>query len=266
MSDTDKKFKNILRQHNIGSHENAFDKLVNLFLAKIVDEKENPLDLQFNWRGTSQDDVKSLIDRLQKLYKQGMKDFLNEEVTYVEKKDIDNAFRFYKNDKDAVKTTVLSYFDKLKYYTNNDIAFLDVHNEKLFKHNAQVLLKIVQMLQNFRLKTENHNQFLGDLFEGFLDNGVKQSEGQYFTPLPIVRFIVSSLPLEWMIKKQSEPLRMIDYACGAGHFLNEYANQITKFLDVSKIHDYFKEIYGIEKEYRLSKVSKFRHSCIARMK
>lgn len=256
MYETDKKFKNILRQHNIGSHENAFDKLVNLFLAKIVDEKENPLDLQFNWRGTSQDDVKSLIDRLQKLYKQGMKDFLNEEVTYVEKKDIDNAFRFYKNDKDAVKTTVLSYFDKLKYYTNNDFAFLDVHNEKLFKQNAQVLLKIVQMLQNFRLKTENHNQFLGDLFEGFLDNGVKQSEGQYFTPLPIVRFIVSSLPLEWMIKKQSEPLRMIDYACGAGHFLNEYANQITEFLDVSKIHDYFKEIYGIEKEYRLSKVSK----------
>lgn len=30
-------FATILRQHNVGSHENAFDKLVNLFLAKIVD-------------------------------------------------------------------------------------------------------------------------------------------------------------------------------------------------------------------------------------
>ena len=257
MYSTDKKFKNILRQHNIGSHENAFDKLVNLFLAKIVDEKENPANLQFNWRGTSQDDVKSLIDRLQKLYKQGMKDFLNEEVTYVEKKDIDNAFRFYEDDKDAIKETVLEYFDKLKYYTNNDFAFLDVHNEKLFKQNAQVLLKIVQMLQNFKLKTENHNQFLGDLFEGFLDNGVKQSEGQYFTPLPIVRFIVSSLPLKTTINSKSEPLHMIDYACGAGHFLNEYANQIIPLLDSEdKKHEYYAGIYGIEKEYRLSKVSK----------
>ncbi len=31
-------FAVILRQHNVGSHENAFDKLVNLFLAKVVDE------------------------------------------------------------------------------------------------------------------------------------------------------------------------------------------------------------------------------------
>lgn len=257
MYETDKKFKNILRQHNIGSHENAFDKLVNLFLAKIVDEKENEDNLQFNWRGTSQDDIKSLMDRLQKLYKQGMKDFLNEEVTYVEKKDIDNAFRFYEDDKDAIKSTVLEYFDMLKYYTNNDFAFLDVHNEKLFKQNAQVLLKMVQMLQNFKLKTENHNQFLGDLFEGFLDNGVKQSEGQYFTPLPIVRYIVSSLPLKNAIDSKSEPLKMIDYACGAGHFLNEYANQVAQLLQSNeKAKDYYKNIYGIEKEYRLSKVSK----------
>lgn len=257
MYETDKKFKNILRQHNVGSHENAFDKLVNLFLAKIVDEKENPKNLQFNWRGTSKDDVKSLIDRLQKLHKQGMKDFLNEEVTYVEKKDIDNAFRFYEDDKDAIKETVLKYFDELKYYTNNDFAFLDVHNEKLFKQNAQILLKIVLMLQNLRLKTENHNQFLGDLFEGFLDNGVKQSEGQYFTPLPIVRFIVSSLPLVEEVNGKPEPLTMIDYACGAGHFLNEYANQISNIVnDLSKSREYYKNIYGIEKEYRLSKVSK----------
>lgn len=37
-------FAVILRQHNVGSHENAFDKLVNLFLAKVVDETNNPDD------------------------------------------------------------------------------------------------------------------------------------------------------------------------------------------------------------------------------
>ena len=256
MNETDKRFKNILRQHNIGSHENAFDKLVNLFLAKIVDESNNTHDLQFNWKGTSKDDIKSLTDRLQKLYKDGMKKFLNEEVTYVDKKDIDTAFRFFKKDANATKETILQYFDKLKYYTNNDFAFLDVHNENLFKQNAQVLLKIVQMLQNFKLKTERHNQFLGDLFEGFLDNGVKQSEGQYFTPLPIVRFITSSLPLERMVKEKPEPLKMIDYACGAGHFLNEYANQVAGFVEGNQKKQYFQNIYGIEKEYRLSKVAK----------
>lgn len=256
MNDTDKKFKAILRQHNIGSHENAFDKLVNLFLAKIVDESNNSENLKFNWKGTAKDDIKSLMDRLQKLYKDGMKRFLNEEVTYVDKKDIDEAFRFFSNDINATKSTVLQYFDKLKYYTNNDFAFLDVHNENLFKQNAQVLLKIVQMLQNFKLKTDHSNQFLGDLFEGFLDNGVKQSEGQYFTPLPIVRFITSSLPLENKVKEKSEALKMIDYACGAGHFLNEYANQIKKFIDISNEKQYFSNIYGIEKEYRLSKVAK----------
>ncbi len=256
MNETDKKFKNILRQHNIGSHENAFDKLVNLFLAKIVDEANNPNNLQFNWKGTAKDDIKSLTDRLQKLYKIGMKKFLNEEITYVDKKDIDTAFRFFNDDINATKSTVLDIFDKLKYYTNNDFAFLDVHNENLFKQNAQVLLKIVQMLQNFRLKTDKHNQFLGDLFEGFLDNGVKQSEGQYFTPLPIVRFITSSLPLEKKLKETSEPLKMIDYACGAGHFLNEYANQISEYISSDMKKQYFQNIYGIEKEYRLSKVSK----------
>ncbi|HEO98765.1 MAG TPA: type I restriction endonuclease subunit M, partial [Epsilonproteobacteria bacterium] len=56
--------------------------------------------------------------------------------------------------------------------------------------------------------------------------------------MPIVKFIISSLP----------PLKnpkVVDYACGAGHFLNEYT---TVNPDST--------IVGIEKEYRLSKVAK----------
>lgn len=56
-------FAVILRQHNVGSHENAFDKLVNLFLAKVVDETNNPGDLHFYWKGTAYDDDFSLQDR-----------------------------------------------------------------------------------------------------------------------------------------------------------------------------------------------------------
>ena len=109
-------------------------------------------------------------------------------------------------------------------------------------------------------KETETNQFLGDLFEGFLTKGVKQSEGQYFTPMPIVRFIVSSLPLEQMVNQSERIPSCIDYACGAGHFLTEYAVRIKEFVEKYRpdidIHEYYKHITGIEKEYRLSKVSK----------
>lgn len=71
------------------------------------------------------------------------------------------------------------------------------------------------MLQDIRLQSENQNQFLGDMFEGFLDNGVKQSEGQFFTPMPIVKFILNSLPLESLIQESELPPKALDYACGA---------------------------------------------------
>lgn len=251
-------FATILRQHNVSGHENAFDKLVNLFLAKVVDETNNPNELLFYWKGAAYDDFFRLQDRLQKLYKDGMERFLNEDVIYIDNKDIEEAFRLFKNDPDATKQTILRHIRSLKFFTNNDFAFIDVHNEHLFYQNSEVLLKMVQMLQDIKLKTDTQNQFLGDLFEGFLDQGVKQSEGQFFTPTPIVKFLISSLPLETIITENSEIPQVIDYACGAGHFLNEYAEQIKPFVERKggKLNDYYAAITGIEKEYRLSKVSK----------
>lgn len=252
-------FATIMRQHNVSGRENAFDKLVNLFLCKIVDETKNPKDLKFYWKGIAYDTFFDLQDRLQLLYQAGMKEFLGEDVTYIDNTSIDKAFRFFKKDPDATRETIKKYFRQLKFFTNNDFAFVDVHNEKLFYQNSAVLLKIVQMLQDTRLQTESQNQFLGDMFEGFLDQGVKQSEGQFFTPMPIVKFILNSLPLESIIQQTELPPKAIDYACGAGHFLNELALQIKPFVKKHKetgIKEYYKEIQGIEKEYRLSKVAK----------
>lgn len=253
-------FAQILRQYNVASHENAFDKLVNLFLVKVVDESQNKNDLQFLWKGAAYDDYYSFQDRLQRMYHIGMRDYLGEQVTYVDNESIDNAFRLQRNDPDAIKKQIVEYFRELKFYSNSDFGFLDVHNKELFFQNAVILKAMVEMLQNIKLKTDVQNQFLGDLFENFLDQGVKQNEGQYFTPTPITRFMVSSLPLEELIKGNTEIPKAIDYACGAGHFLNEYASQIREFVIRYKgkelLSDYYKNIYGIEKEYRLSKVSK----------
>ena len=260
-------FATILRRHNVGAKENAFDKLVNLFLAKVVDETNNPNDLHFYWKGAAYDDDFSLQDRLQRLYRDGMEKFLNETVTYIENEQIEKAFRWYKKDPDATMRTVMGYFRALKFYSDNDFSFISVHNERLFKENAKILREVLLMLQNIKLKSTTEegkdtetNQFLGDLFEGFLTKGVKQSEGQYFTPMPIVRFIVSSLPLEQIVSQSKSIPSCIDYACGAGHFLTEYAVRIKEFVEKHRpdidIHEYYKRITGIEKEYRLSKVSK----------
>jgi len=231
-------FATILRQHNVSGRENAFDKLVNLFLCKVVDEKANPDELKFYWKGKAYDNPFDFQDRLQQLYKNGMKEFLGEEITYVDNSAIDEAFDVFKNRPNATKEKIKEMVKELKFFTNNDFAFIDVHNQRLFEQNFDVLLKIARLIQDISLTDSDENQFLGDMFEGFLDQGVKQSEGQFFTPMPIVKFIINSLP-----PKQNP--KVIDYACGAGHFLNEY------FTTNRESH-----IVGIEKEYRLSKVAK----------
>lgn len=252
-------FRTILRKHNVSGRENAFDVLVNLFLCKIVDETQNTQDLKFYWKGIAYDSYFDLIDRLQELYKTGMDKFLAQEIVYISNKQIDEAFWTVKQKRNATKQQIKDYFRKLKFFTNNDFGFIDVHNEKLFYQNAKVLLEVVQMWQDLRLKTENHNQFLGDMFEFFLDNGIKQSEGQFFTPMPICKFILMSLPLEEIVKEHPEQPKAIDYACGAGHFLTELAAQTAPFIKKYKqgdLKDFYKSIVGIEKEYRLSKVAK----------
>lgn len=124
---------------------------------------------------------------------------------------------------------------------------------------------MVKMLQDVKLVTEKPNQFLGDLFEGFLDDGIKQSEGQFFTPTPIVRFLVSTLPLEEMIKsKGNHTLKMLDYACGAGHFLNEYARRVKEYLPDDRITEYYGSILGIEKNIVYLKWPKYQHLCMVK--
>ncbi|EGB8724240.1 N-6 DNA methylase, partial [Campylobacter coli] len=122
--------------------------------------------------------------------------------------------------------------------------------------NALVLKEIVELFANYKLTQNSTNQFLGNLFELFLQKGMKQDEGQFFTPIQICEFIIYSLPLQEMLSKNSKTLRVIDYACGAGHFLNTYANELKRYLKEEELKEHYKNIYGIEKEYRLSKVSK----------
>ncbi|EPQ8085919.1 restriction endonuclease subunit S [Campylobacter jejuni] len=247
-------FAKILRKHNISGKENAFDKLVNIFLCKIYDETFNKNNLKFGYFGVMADTYANMQDRLMWLYKEAMKEFLGEKITFVSNEDIEKDFKQLKIK--TLKEVMQNYIKELKFYSNNDFAFLEVHNKELFLKNALVLKEIVELFANYKLTQNSTNQFLGNLFELFLQKGMKQDEGQFFTPIQICEFIMYSLPLQEMLSKSSKVLRVIDYACGAGHFLNTYANELKRYLTEDELKEYYKNIYGIEKEYRLSKVSK----------
>jgi len=258
------KFEEILRHNNVSDKENAFNRLVALFICKLVDEikKGDDAEMEFQYKERV-DTYEDLQDRLQRLHKEGMDEFMREDIFYVEKDYAQKLFSAYKG---AARTQAIKQLDEtirnLKFYSNNDFAFVDVHNEELFAKNGKVLVEVVKLFQEYRIVYPEKNQFLGDLFEQLLAKGFKQNEGQFFTPTPITRFVWDCLPLEKYLAAHGLP-KVIDYACGAGHFLTEGIEAINDIqhkrrdksipADNKWVRDC---IYGIEKDYRLARVSK----------
>lgn len=237
-----------------------------MFICKLVDEiqKTDNDIVEFQYKvGT--DTYESLQDRLQRLHKEGMEKFMREEIFYVSDDYAENLVKQYTKQKRVKMIEELrNTLRILKFYTNNDFAFKDVHNEELFYQNGKILVEMVQLFQNYRIIGSADVQMLGDLFEQLLNKGFKQNEGQFFTPTPITRFIWDSLPLEKIMTKADgiEYPKVIDYACGAGHFLTEgfeavevCANAINNSENSSN-QWVEKKIFGIEKDYRLARVSK----------
>ena len=83
--------------------------------------------------------------------------------------------------------------------------------------------------------------------------------------MPITRFIWDSLPIERIVKRDERYImpKVVDYACGAGHFLTEaieainaYFNHIGKPEMIENNAWVEQSIFGVEKDYRLARVSK----------
>lgn len=255
------RFEEILRHNNVSDKENAFNRLIALFICKLVDEstKGDDDEVEFQYKqGT--DTYETLQDRLQRLHRDGMEKFMREKIYYISADYPEWLFSTYTGSKrkkaiEDLRNTIRI----LKFYSNNDFAFKDVHNEELFYQNGKILVEMVQLFEKSRIVYPSKHQFLGDLFEQLLDKGFKQNEGQFFTPMPITRFIWDSLPVERMVKSECGTIypKVIDYACGAGHFLTEAIEAINYFVDSDENNDWAREhIYGIEKDYRLARVAK----------
>lgn len=228
----------ILRANAVGDRGLALNKLMNLLLCKITDELENKDDLAFFWKGYNADTPFELVDRLQNLYKIGMQKYLNQSITYHSIDSIDKAFSPHFSDT-AVRKKIQNIFNELKYFSNGDFNFIEVYNKKQFDKNFEILLPVVQSLQDIRFTDTKDSNILGDYFETYIHD-MPQQEGQYFTPVPLVNFIINSLP----IFKQTQ---VLDFACGAGHFLTQYA-EFHKGKDISFL--------GIDKDSRLAKIAK----------
>lgn len=251
------RFEEILRHNNVSDKENAFNRLVALFICKLVDEiKKIDLDeVDFQYKQGA-DTYESLQDRLQRLHQQGMEEFMKEKIFYVEADYAERLFMQYTGRQRKAAIEDLNRTIRiLKFYSNNDFAFKDVHNEELFFQNGKILVEVVQLFQPYRIVYPSKHQFLGDLFEQLLNKGFKQNEGQFFTPTPITRFIWDSLPLQQYVSNRDIP-RIIDYACGAGHFLTEAVEAVNAVRQDADNTWVEKHIYGVEKDYRLARVSK----------
>lgn len=235
-------FATILRNHAITDFEHSFYILIDLFLCKITDELNNPDDLQFYYKGIARDTPKEYCNRLLKLYQQGKQQLFNVEVVNKDEDDIKQIFEDTNRSlRNGLFAGIKELFEEMKFYNIKKFNFIDVENREEFEMNFQILIKIAALIQDINLSSSETNHFFGDLFEGLLSKNVHQTEGQFFTPLPIVNFIINSLPQF----PNTGKIKVLDYACGAGHFLTEFVKHYPKT-----------KIYGIEKSQTLSQVAK----------
>ena len=257
-------YEEILRHNSVTNKQNAFDALLELFICKLADESQkNPhdeVDFQFKF---GSDTYEIFIDRLQKLYHQGMEDFMRIPTTYTPLSIVENLLQQNNGaNRKILENLFKEEFNKLKFYTPNIFNFIKVLNREIFYMNGKIVREVVNEFKNFKIIGAKNLQTLGDLFEQLLDKGFKQDEGQFFTPIPITRFIWDSLPLEKIIsaEKNFTPPKVIDYACGAGHFLTQGFEAINDFFVFNNISPPIfwedEKLFGVEKNDRLSTVSK----------
>ena len=272
-------FLEILRHNCVSDKPNAFNKMMNLFLCKITDEQEER-DVETQFQVKYNEDDKDLLIRLNNLYNSGMRQFLGIKILDFDSSEIENLLNSIINEKS--KQSAKEQIEYLRIKKTQEFNFIDIYDDKDFRFNTNILKEIITILQEYRLRYTQKHQFLGDFFEKLLNDSLKQESGQFFTPIPLCRFIISSIPLENIIKNKISSGEnnflpySIDFACGTGHFLTELMEEVQNIINnnISEIelnrtqkdnlrsykigyNNWAKEyVYGIDKDKRLVKASK----------
>ncbi|MCJ7484406.1 MAG: N-6 DNA methylase [Thermodesulfovibrionales bacterium] len=197
--------------HNVlwgggGADDNdIFSSLVNIILAKIQDESEKEEGEEYDFQirsfkdGESFESNEELFERINELYKRALKQRLN----ITDEAKLKKSF--------VIDENKLS-LNKLKYAVAEleRLSFVDGKN------------------------SINGKDILGDFFEGIIREGFKQTKGQFFTHINIVKFLLWGLQLDTLaierVNKDLEIPYLIDPSAGSGTFLIEYMRFITNNL------------------------------------
>lgn len=189
--------------HNVlwgggGTDDNdVFSSLTNLILAKIQDEDEKSNGDEYDFQTKSFESLEDIYLRINNLYRRALKEKIN--IT-----DEDQLNKSY-----VVDTNKFS-MAKVKYTVQalERLSFVDGKNSLSGK------------------------DILGDFFEGIIRTGFKQTKGQFFTPINVVRFMLWAIQADKLaiekINNNREIPYMIDPSAGSGTFLIEYMKFITK--------------------------------------
>lgn len=276
-------FLEILRHNTVSDKPNAFNKMFTLFLCKIYDELINNWtnkELDFQWKEWKDTNVSFQV-RLTDLYKKWMEEFLKKQITDFSEEDFNDEFWSFILD-ETVKQKLLEQIQRLRLQKNNEFAIKEVFDEKSFEENAKVLKEVVQLLEWYRLRYTKKQPFLWDFFELLLTTGLKQEAGQFFTPVPVARFICKSIPIEKIIDEKISKGNLndilpnvVDYAAWSWHFILEAMEEIQNIINKKdtdslnlKIKSSFQKwkiepyefakeyVYWIENDYRLVRTSK----------
>lgn len=186
-----------------------FYSLVKIILAKIQDEYEKEdgkeYDFQIYQYGNYIEGAEKVYDRINNLYKRALKEQLN--VSEQKKIDDDNVI-----------------------------------NRNKFSINK--LIYAVQSLESFSFlegrSSLDGKDILGDFFESITRDGFKQDKGQFFTPTPIVNFLLYALQLDKLaierLNNDRELPLIIDPSVGSGTYLVEAMKLITKEVKYKQRH------------------------------
>lgn len=207
--------------HNVlwgggGTDDNdVFSSLVNIILAKIQDESEKKKNEKYDFQIFSYKDGESfesndeLFERINKLYVRALKQRLN----ILDEAKLKKSFVIDEN-----KFSL----NKLKYTVSELERFSFVDGKNSF----------------------DGKDILGDFFEGIIREGFKQTKGQFFTHINIVKFLIWGLQLDKLaIERVNNDLEipyLIDPSAGSGTFLIEYMKFVTqnlKYRFKDKLHE-----------------------------
>lgn len=125
-----------------------------------------------------------------------------------------------------------------------------VFNTKL-RLSSPALVKVVEVLQNYDI-SHSDTDVKGRAFQKVINPVIRAGMGQYFTPDPVVRFMVN------MSRPQISDL-ILDPFCGSAHFLTaclQFVRSQNRSGAEKILHEFaFSKLHGIEKSDRMVRVA-----------